>query len=59
MDLMEMNFLPNSFDVVIDKGCLDVVFCGENSLENAMKALKEVYKVIRNKGVFIMMTNTS
>ncbi len=56
---MEMNFLPNSFDVVIDKGCLDVVFCGENSLENAMKALKEVYKVIRNKGVFIMMTNTS
>ncbi len=29
-----MSFEDNSFDIVIDKGCMDSIFCGENSFEN-------------------------
>ena len=34
MDVRNMNFEPDSFDLVIDKACMDCIFCGENSFEN-------------------------
>ena len=30
-----MDFIPNSFDIIIDKGCMDTIFCSENSFENS------------------------
>jgi hypothetical protein len=30
-----MDFIPNSFDIIIDKGCMDAIFCSENSFENS------------------------
>ena len=53
-----MDFIPNSFDIIIDKGCMDAIFCSENSFENSNLAIKEIYKVLKNKGLYIMMTNS-
>ena len=53
-----MDFMINSFDIIIDKGCLDVIFCSENSFESSTKALKEIYNVLKHKGLYILMTNS-
>lgn len=57
MDVREMSvFEPGSFDAVVDKGTLDSILCGQNSKENAEKMLKEVTRVLKDKGVYILIT---
>ncbi len=45
-----MDFPADSFDIVFDKGCLDVIFCTEKCFENSIKVLKDIYKILKNKG---------
>ncbi|OMO58529.1 Methyltransferase type 11 [Corchorus olitorius] len=57
MDVRDMNpFQPDSFDAVIDKGTLDSILCGNNSRQNATQMLKEVWRVLKDKGVYILIT---
>ncbi|XP_047317061.1 EEF1A lysine methyltransferase 4 [Impatiens glandulifera] len=57
MDVRDMNaFQGGFFDAVIDKGTLDSILCGHNSRENAIKMLGEVERVLKNKGVYILIT---
>ncbi|XP_074568136.1 uncharacterized protein LOC141824706 [Curcuma longa] len=57
MDVREMSsFESSSFDAVIDKGTLDSLMCGPNATENATKMLKEVGRVLKDKGVYILIT---
>ncbi|KAG6471277.1 hypothetical protein ZIOFF_072388 [Zingiber officinale] len=57
MDVREMSsFESSSFDAVIDKGTLDSLMCGPNATENATKMLKEVGRVLNDKGVYILIT---
>lgn len=57
MDVRAMNaFEAGFFDAVIDKGTLDSILCGSNSRENADKMLKEIARVLKDKGVYILIT---
>ncbi|KAL3812226.1 hypothetical protein ACJIZ3_013494 [Penstemon smallii] len=57
MDVRDMSaFDKNSFDAVIDKGTLDSLLCGHNARQNAAKMLEEVYRVLKDKGVYILIT---
>ncbi|KAJ3676024.1 hypothetical protein LUZ60_003450 [Juncus effusus] len=57
MDVRDMKQFENrSFDAVIDKGTLDSIMCGHDSQENAKKMLEEVFRVLKEKGVYIMIT---
>ncbi|KAI4338589.1 hypothetical protein MLD38_023627 [Melastoma candidum] len=57
MDVRDMSaFESASFGVVIDKGTLDSLLCGSNSQTNAEKMLQEVARVLRDKGVYILIT---
>ncbi|XP_010270938.1 PREDICTED: methyltransferase-like protein 13 [Nelumbo nucifera] len=57
MDVRDMSaFESGSFDAVIDKGTLDSLMCGHNSQQNATKMLEEVGRVLKNKGVYILIT---
>ncbi|KAG6731449.1 hypothetical protein I3842_01G129800 [Carya illinoinensis] len=57
MDVRDMSaFQTCSFDAVIDKGTLDSLLCGNNSQQNALKMLKEVWRVLKDKGVYILVT---
>ncbi|KAG8370587.1 hypothetical protein BUALT_Bualt14G0132600 [Buddleja alternifolia] len=57
LDVRDMSvFRPSSFLAVIDKGTLDSLLCGHNSQQNASKMLEEVCRVLKDKGVYILIT---
>ncbi|XP_011100682.1 methyltransferase-like protein 13 isoform X2 [Sesamum indicum] len=57
MDVRNMSaFDTRSFSAVIDKGTLDSLLCGHNSRQNAGKMLEEVWRVLKDKGVYILIT---
>lgn len=57
MDVRDMgDFQTGSFDAVIDKGTLDSILCGNCSRQNATKMLEEVWRVLKDKGVYILVT---
>ncbi|KAF3456464.1 hypothetical protein FNV43_RR01114 [Rhamnella rubrinervis] len=57
MDVRDMSaFQSSSFDAVVDKGTLDSLLCGNNSRQNATKMLEEVWRVLKDKGVYILIT---
>ena len=45
-----MSLQDSSFDVVVDKGTLDSILCGEASTLNVQKALNEIARVLNSKG---------
>ncbi|XP_010555152.1 PREDICTED: methyltransferase-like protein 13 isoform X2 [Tarenaya hassleriana] len=57
MDVRNMSaFQAASFDAVIDKGTLDSILCGNNSRQNSTQMLEEVWRVLKDKGVYILIT---
>ena len=57
MNVKDMSAFPNeTFDCVIDKGCLDSVLSGDFSKVEAHKMLEEVSRVLNKKGVYICIT---
>jgi RAT1-interacting protein len=56
MDCMALSFDADAFDVVLDKGTLDALFCGSNAMSDVSKTLREVHRVLRPGGVFIDVT---
>lgn len=57
MDVIDMNeFKSGEFQAVMDKGTLDSVLCGDNSVANAEKMLSEIYRVLAPSGVYICVT---
>ena len=58
MDVTNMNSLENnSFDAVIDKGTMDAVLCGSSSYLKAVIMMKEVQRVLKTDGVFILISS--
>ena len=49
-------FEDKTFDVVIDKGTLDSVLCGDGSAPNAEQMLSEISRVLTDEGVFICIS---
>ncbi|KAG4990566.1 hypothetical protein AAZX31_09G050200 [Glycine max] len=57
MDVRDMSdFQSGSFGAVIDKGTLDSILCGNNSRQNATKMLEEIWRVLKDKGVYVLVT---
>lgn len=58
MDVREMTFENGAFDVVIDKACMDCLFCGIFIKKNVKKALSEIHRVLQNNGIYVMISNS-
>lgn len=57
MDVLDMSeFSPSEFNIVLDKGTLDSVLCGDNSVPNAEKMMQEIFRVLCPRGVYICIT---
>jgi len=57
MDVTSMpEYAAGSFDVIIDKGTLDAVLCGEGSVSSCDKMLSEISRVLKAGGTFLMVT---
>ena len=56
MDVTNMNFESNSFDMVIDKGTIDSLLCSKSASESCVKAVREVRRVLKSSGVFFCVS---
>lgn len=57
-DVTDMTKLyePASFDLIIDKGTLDAILCGGESVRNCSLMLMQVSRVLKSGGHFIIIT---
>ena len=52
-DVTDMHQFQNEqFNFIIDKGTLDSILCGENSIPLVDKMIKEVYRLLATNGVY-------
>lgn len=57
MDVCEkLDFSNNSIDLIIDKGLMDSVLCGEGFYERLNKMLSECYRVLRPNGTLMVLS---
>ena len=57
MDVLDMKEFPNgTFNTVLDKGTLDCILCGDNSVPNAQKMMAEVFRVLAPGGHYMCIT---
>ncbi|XP_058726455.1 uncharacterized protein LOC131597806 [Vicia villosa] len=57
MDVRDTSaFESETFGSIIDKGTLDSLLCGNNSRKNAIKMLEEIWRVLKDKGVYVLVT---
>jgi len=56
MDVRKLEFADGTFDVVIDKGTLDSVLCGEGSTKNCSQMCKEISRVLKPGGTYIAVS---
>lgn len=55
-DLTKMKFSNNSFDYVFDKATLDTLICGDNSNKIVGSMLKEIARVMKPGGTFVLIS---
>jgi len=56
MDVTDIRYDDNYFDVIIDKGTMDALLCGNKSFLSVAIMLKEVQRLIKTDGVFISIS---
>ena len=57
MDVCErIDYPNNSVDLIIDKGLLDAVLCGEGFLERVNRLMSECWRVLKPKGVCMVLS---
>lgn len=49
-------YKDESYDVVIEKSTLDAILCGDKSFLNAAKMLKEVQRILKTGGLYIIIS---
>ena len=57
MDVRNMTFDKNTFDMVIDKACLDAVICSDGNKANAQGMISEIYRVLKPNGYYICLSH--
>ncbi|CEO95425.1 Methyltransferase type 11 domain-containing protein [Plasmodiophora brassicae] len=56
MDVRDLKFDDETFDVCLDKGTLDCFACGEDAATEVSTMLKEVNRVLKPGGVYICIS---
>jgi len=51
-DVRQLTYEDETFDVLVDKGTLDAILCGSDSLTNATGMLEECYRCLKRGGFF-------
>lgn len=55
-DVTKLPMEDASFDIIVDKGCVDSLLCGETSEDAAVATLREYYRVLKPAGVCIIVS---
>ena len=55
-DVRDIKFENNFFDLAIDKSTIDALLCGDNSFLNVAIMTKEVQRVLKCGGVYMIIS---
>ncbi len=56
MDVRDLKYPDNFFDLAIDKSTIDALLCGENAFLNVATMMKEVQRVLKPNGSYMAVT---
>ena len=56
MDVCEMAYKDETFDLIIDKSTIDALLCGDHSFMIVAKMLKEISRVLKTGGYYIIVS---
>ena len=56
MDVRDLKFEDNYFDLAIDKSTIDALLCGDDAFINVAKMIKEVQRVLKVGGYYMMIS---
>ena len=56
MDVSDLKFDDNSFDIIFDKGTVDAITCADNAKDLLKKTSAELYRVLKPNGIMFMIT---
>jgi ubiquinone/menaquinone biosynthesis C-methylase UbiE len=56
MDAKQLRYENSFFDIVIDKATMDSVLCGDNAFQDVAMMTKEVQRVLKIHGVYILVS---
>ena len=58
MNVLDLDYEDNQFDIVFDKAVFDCILCGIDADSKAKTFMKEVYRVIKPNGYYFLVSNT-
>lgn len=56
MDVRDIKYESNTFDLAIDKSTIDALLCGEDAFINVAKMIKEVQRVLKVGGYYMIIS---
>lgn len=56
MDVRDIRHNDQTFDLAIDKSTIDALLCGERSFINVSIMLKEVQRVLKDGGIYMIIS---
>jgi ubiquinone/menaquinone biosynthesis C-methylase UbiE len=56
MNCAKLDFADESFELVIDKGTIDAIMCGDDADELVPRTMAEVFRVLSNHGKFVVIS---
>ena len=56
MDVTDIKYEDNFFDIAIDKSTIDALLCGDNAFMNVALMLKEVQWVVKPNGTYLAIS---
>ena len=56
MDVRKLNYEDNSFDLAVDKSTIDALLCGDDAFINVAKRIKEVQRVLKVGGYYMIVS---
>ena len=56
MDVCDMTYKDETFDLIIDKSTIDALLCGDHSFMIVAKMLKEISRVLKTGGYYVIIS---
>jgi ubiquinone/menaquinone biosynthesis C-methylase UbiE len=56
MDVRDLKFNDNTFDLAVDKSTIDALLCGDSSFLNVAIMTKEVQRVLKTGGIYMIIS---
>lgn len=56
MDVRDLKFKDETFDLAIDKSTIDALLCGDHSFLNVAIMTKEIQRVLKVGGIYLIIS---